>query len=330
MLKKLSAFILVTSATATFAFAQKSPEPAKPARPAVPGTFFTFSTEMSGGYLGLGLSEVTTANYQKLGLGEVRGAAVEKVAENSPAAKAGLQTGDVVVKFDGESVTSVRKLQRLIAEVSPDHKVTMTIVRGGAEQEITVVMGKREMPAMYNGSFGGTALTRELPVFPQEPAMPQMPQMQNMPQMPRMPNMPRIQSTQPGDDSGTVFLNNGANAYVFGSSRQLGVSVSNLSKQLAEYFGTDGKGLLINEVRADTAAAKAGLRAGDVILEIDGKSVDSSNDLVRAVNSKKEGDIVLTVVRDRQTMTINVTPDRSKTPGVQTLRPQMPAGSQSK
>src|SRR5205085_1007126 len=82
--------------------------------------------------------------------GEPRGVAVLSVAKDSPAARAGLQKGDVLLRFDGEAVTSVAKLQRLIHEAAPEQAVRLTISRNGAEQEVTVTLGQR---AMTDGGF---------------------------------------------------------------------------------------------------------------------------------------------------------------------------------
>ena len=76
-------------------------------------------------------------------------------------------------------------------------------------------------------------------------------------------------------------------------------------------FGVaDGKGLLVNEVRADSPAAKAGLKAGDVIVEIDGKKIEKNLDLIKAVNEKKEGSVSITVIRDKNRQTFSVEPNK--------------------
>jgi len=86
-----------------------------------------------------------------------------------------------------------------------------------------------------------------------------------------------------------------------------------LTKQLGDYFGiTEGTGILINNVRENSPAARAGLKAGDVIVEIEGKEVKGATDLLRALNETKEGDISLTIIRDRNRQTVRVTPEISK------------------
>jgi len=86
---------------------------------------------------------------------------------------------------------------------------------------------------------------------------------------------------------------------------QIGVGTTLLMEQLAEYFGVDG-GILINNVLRDSRGAKAGLKAGDVIVWIDGEPVRGALGLIRAIDDKKERDITLTIVCDRREQTVSV------------------------
>ncbi len=107
--------------------------------------------------------------------------------------------------------------------------------------------------------------------------------------------------------------------FLLNNSRRIGVSTMSLNKQLADYFGiANGKGVLVTSVTDDGPAAKAGVKAGDVITAIDGEEVDSPGDISRVVGRKKEGDVTLTVIRNRSQQTIRVTPSEagfSRTPG---------------
>lgn len=296
-IKSFISVLIVTSAF-TLGFGQ-TPETKKEKEKAVQTLAWSF--EGSGGYLGVQTQEVNKENFAKFGLSGVRGVAVEKVSENSPAAAAGFQNGDVIVRFNGEEVTSARKLTRLVSEVAPDHQVTLTISRGGREQEITATLGKHPMPKFENGNFAfGVPGTMGRMEFPQ---------MQDLPQMRNMPNgkMPRV-FTLPGGDEGRAFT------WRTGEGRQIGVGVTPLGKQLAEHFGVDN-GVMISNVGENSPAAKAGLKAGDIITEINGKAVKGQFDLIRGVNEKKEGDVTLTIVRDRNRQTITITPETSKDGG---------------
>lgn len=286
MLRNLTVLILFSAVFCLGISAQTPPAaPKPPAKPMVFSTFF------DGSYLGVQAQDVTRENFSKYGLNEVRGVAVEKVLENSPAAQAGLQANDVIIRFNGEEITSVRKLTRLIGEVSPDHKVTLTVLRGGSEREITATMGRREFP-----KFEGTGFRME-----DLPQVPKLPDFERAP----MPPMPPIKPLPPSFEGNPMFLGFG--------SRQIGVSVTPLTKQLADYFGvSEGKGLLIETVRENSAGAKAGLRAGDVIVEVDGKEVKGTMDLIRALNERKEGAVNLTIIRNRSRQTVTVEPTKSE------------------
>src|SRR5207237_10369752 len=101
------------------------------------------------------------------------------------------------------------------------------------------------------------------------------------------------------------------NVFSFGANRRIGVSTQTLTKQLADYFGAKDGGVLITSVTENSPAAKAGLKAGDVITAIDGEKVTSSGDLTRAINKKDDGTVTLTVVHDHATRTVTVTPEKN-------------------
>jgi serine protease Do len=331
MLRRLLGFTLLAFSSCTIIYSQKTTEqPRKPEKTERTAKGQVFSFQFDGGsYLGIEPQDVTKDNFGKFGLSSVRGVAVEKVVENSPAAQAGLQAGDVIIKFEGEEVESVRKLSRLIAEVAPDHQVRLTILRSGNEQEITATMGKREMPGMFNGNF-----KMEMPNAQTMPRIENFPKMENFPKLPDGQLMPRVEALPNGQ--GSFIWKGDGEGFFFGANRQIGVNVSSLTKQLGEYFGVaDGKGLLVNNVRENSPAAKAGLKAGDVIVEADGKEVKNNADLIRVLNDKKEGDITLTIIRDRNRQTVQVTPEKLKgeftpvfegavpMPGYRVVTPQM-------
>ena len=103
--------------------------------------------------------------------------------------------------------------------------------------------------------------------------------------------------------------------FAFGNHRRIGIGTMQLTKQLADYFGiSDGKGVLVTSVAEDSPAAKAGLKAGDVITAIDGEKVEGAGDLARGINKKKDGDVTLTVIRNKNQRSITVTPKEAPIP----------------
>jgi serine protease Do len=180
-------------------------------------------------------------------MSEVRGVGVTQVIKDSPAEKAGLRKDDVILRLDGENVSSVRKLNRLVSELAPDQMVRVAVSRNGAEQEVTATIGKRN-----NSSMAGDLLRGEPRVWKWEGPTPREWKFEG-PLFNRdaFPNM------------------NGDLVFALGNSRRIGVSTMELTKQLADYFGiTGGKGVLVTSVTDDGPAAKAGLKAGDVITAV--------------------------------------------------------------
>jgi serine protease Do len=244
---------------------------------------------MPSSFIGVETRDVTKTNHAEYGLSDVRGVIVERVMEDSPAAKAGLVKGDVILKFEGESVTSVRKLQRLVGEVAPDQTAGLTILRDGSEIQLAVVVGRRESLLSTDGAIG----------------------LDSLPEI-RIPEIPGIDLRIPRIAQGEVSTYSSR-----ASGRQIGVSVSPLTKQLSNFFGVSGgKGLLISEVRDDSPASKAGIRAGDVIVSVDGVDMRANMDLIRAINRNKESQITLTLVRDKKPVTTVVTPEEIKSDGL--------------
>ncbi len=283
MFSKLFVFVLLTASICISAYAQ-TPEAKKDTEKGLKS--FAWSFDGDGGYLGVQTEEVTKENYAKYGLSGVRGVAVEKVMEGSPAQTAGLQSGDVIVRFNGDEVTSVRKLTRLIGEVAPDHQAKVTIIRGGSEREMTATLAKRPGPMFESGAF-----SLGVPGGPRRMRIP------SMPEMPRIEELP--------DAQGDYFI------WRSGSGPRIGIGITPLTKQLSEHFGVKS-GVMINNVRENSPAAKAGLKAGDIIVEVDGKEVKGDGDILRAIAEKKGGEVVLTIVRDRNRQTIRVTPEAGK------------------
>src|SRR5687767_1952107 len=106
MLRKISVVMTFLAVSAVFVSAQRTP----PTPPVDRIEAWGLGSLFEGSYLGVETKEISKENFSQYGLREVRGVAVEKVTENSPAERAGLQNGDVIVRVDGAEVTSVRKL----------------------------------------------------------------------------------------------------------------------------------------------------------------------------------------------------------------------------
>ena len=100
--------------------------------------------KVSRGFLGVTVSELTPDLIQGFGLKEgTKGALVQAVMPKSPAAKAGVQAGDVVVAVNGKPVESSGQLTRTVSSVPPGGKANLTILRGGERKEVQVTVALR-------------------------------------------------------------------------------------------------------------------------------------------------------------------------------------------
>lgn len=284
MFRRWFVIFAVFALAATAAFAQADEK--KPEKKKITGSrLLALPTPLAeSGYLGVELKDINAENYSSFGLDSVRGVAIGKVISGSPAEKAGLKDGDVILSYNGEEITGIRKLVRLLSETAPDHTVRLVISRDGTQQELTATVGSRPKPEFADGNF-----TFRFPMTGDIPKI--------------------VQEAIPRDIQPEVFGGKGSGFVISGlSSRRIGVGLIRLTKQLSEYFGVS-KGVLVTNVRENSPAADAGIRAGDVIVEADGSEISTELDLQRALSAKKEGDVTLTIVRERNRQNITVTPE---------------------
>jgi len=115
--------------------------------------------KVTRGWLGVTIQEVDVNTANALGLGKPRGALIGSVIENEPAAKAGVQAGDVILAVNGEQVNDSAELLRNIAIQKPGSTVRLTIWRDGSEKMISVKLGER------GAKGGGSASDKATPTL---------------------------------------------------------------------------------------------------------------------------------------------------------------------
>ena len=97
-----------------------------------------------------------------------------------------------------------------------------------------------------------------------------------------------------------------------------------MTPELAEYFGAKNGGALVSSVSKESAAAKAGVKAGDVITSINGKRVEDSDDLARELGDAN-GDTTIVLLRDKQEMTLKAVIEGDQRQSPEGSRPRRPA-----
>jgi serine protease Do len=231
------------------------------------------SSADEGGWLGVEIGEVTAEKAKDLKLPAVRGVVVDDVEPDSPAAKAGIKEKDVITQYDGQLVEGTVQFRRLIRETPPGRSVTLEISRGGLTQNISVELGDRSDVSVRKmkgkmRNFGGAYSF-------------------SMPNVEELPDMPDVMDVR---------------------TPILGINAEDLTGQLGSYFGApNNAGVLVREVRPGTPAEKAGLKAGDVIIKIEGKEVRALADLRAQLREKSnQASVSMGVLRKGSEIAVTV------------------------
>jgi serine protease Do len=250
---------------------------------------FGISSEDVGGssYLGVDTRDITPDRLGALKLKEEQGVEVTMVDQDAPAGKAGLKEHDVILTVNGAAVESVEQLRRVIRETPPGRVVTLGLSRDGQAMTLKVQLAERKNSYAYGYSYGpkGKDFHFEMPAIPPMPPMPDM-----------------------GDVDIPVSI------VVVHSSARSGLMVENLTPQLGDFFGTkNGQGVLVRSVEKGSRADKAGFRAGDVVVKINGEAIHDSSDFSHALRSRKDNTANIGVIRDKKELNITITlPERKQ------------------
>jgi predicted metalloprotease with PDZ domain len=244
-----------------------------------------------GGHLGVQIGDVAAADLGRLKLADERGAVVREVSKGSPAEQAGIREGDVVVRYQGESVWSAAQLRRLVRETPPGRKVAIEVSRDGAAQRLQATLDGS------SAGFPGHDFAWQSFAEPPEP-----------PDAPEAPLPPAFHGFDHDFDPRVRALVR-ERLGELGGPRKLGLQYQEISGQLARYFKLEGeRGLLVADVDEDGPAGKAGVRAGDVIVKLEGEAVREGDELRERLSRSEPGKVVsLTVQRDGRPLDLQVT-----------------------
>ncbi len=288
---KIASFMFLLALTALVVDARPAAAQTEPARPRSRMLTLAESASLGVNVRDLTPDDAKAAKAPPSG----KGAYVTGVAAGSAAEKAGIKEGDVIVEFDGEQVRSAAVLSRLVTETPAGRDVKVAVMRDGKRLEVSARLQPGE--DQYSLVIPGTpwAQGREFTLRPPILRLPD-PDVQVLPPQPESP-----QGQTPGTPRFAPPL------WQYQNGAQLGVTVQELTPQLRDYFGVR-QGVLVAAVAADSAAARAGVKAGDVITTLDKTTVRTSDDLRRLLGERRVGDrVTLAIVRDHKPMTLTVT-----------------------
>ncbi len=230
--------------------------------------------QQSDVWLGIYTQTVDKELKEAFNLGVDYGVIVKSVIPDSPADEAGLKQGDIILKFAGKKVRDADDLVESVSQHKAGDKIDIALIRDGDKKTLVAELDNRDDHDSYGKAYNN--YNRALQWFDK--------------------NGPKTYSWRYQRDDSKY------------SDTYIGLSLQNLNSQLGEYFGVeDGRGALITEVIAESPAEKAGLKAGDVIVEIDGNKVEGPNDVQEAVQEADKGDeIEVAVLRDKAEKTFKL------------------------
>jgi serine protease Do len=182
------------------------------------------SGKVTRGWIGVQIQQVTPDIAESLGLKNAEGALVAEPQADSPAAKAAIQSGDVITAVDGQPVKNARELARKISSMAPGTSVKLGVWRKGEAKQLTLTLGE-------------------------------------------LPNTRQARAQIAPDEASPANVD------------RLGLSLA----PAANVAGAGGAGVVVTQVDPDGPAAERGLRTGDVILDVGGKTVSTPSDVRTAL-----------------------------------------------
>jgi serine protease Do len=213
------------------------------------------------------------------------GVFITSVKTGSPAAKAGLRRGDLLLKLDGKIVRTSGDVSNLVRSLRPAQKVKIDLLRGEFNKSVLAVLGDADQYLKVARVAPDVAFD-----------IPGVHKVQELPG-----NIPHVENY----------------VFQFVGARTLGVDVVSINPELAKEFNVkEGKGLMISKVKPNSAANKAGIRPADIIVTIGEQPVANTADLRKVLNELENKESVpVTFYRKGLLKTVKVVPDNSESYG---------------
>lgn len=219
-----------------------------------------------GSYLGIQLADLDAERARTFKLTEIHGVEVKIVQAGSPAERAGIQVGDVLLSYNGENVLGAQQLVRLVQETPPGRKIKLQVWRDGKERTTFITTGgpprnDSNGPVVGFGFSDGSVYRLQAPTIIPRPIL--------------------------------VWRD-----------ISLGIEFEELDAQLSEYFGVPG-GVLIRGLEKGSPAEKLGIKAGDVIISARHKPIATAHDFTSCLRTAGSP-AAITLVRNHKKIDLNL------------------------
>jgi len=231
------------------------------------------------------------------------GAVIERVLVGAPAESAGLSVGDVIVAIDGDAVAAPADLRRKLASLAPGDRTQVTVVRDGSRRNLDVRLG--EAPGVGEFMVAPDVEFVAPEIDPEE--------MERLAEeMARM----REEHFRIDEDRARELREHAERLrersaplvvprFEWFGRPVLGVELVDVTPELRRHLGTDrDAGVLVGKVLDDSAAERAGIRVGDLILAVDGDEVRTSSELAERIRSRAGEEVAIEVLRDGRSLTL--------------------------
>jgi serine protease Do len=230
----------------------------------------------AGAYLGVHIGDITPEVANSLRLSDAGGVVVQSIDHDGPACKAGIKTNDVIVSVAGTKIRNTEQMVEVMGGMAAGSVATVAIIRDGSPQNVKVTLGSRKTwmtpkaaAPMPNGAMA-KSFVAPMPI-------------------------------PPGSFAADVEV-----PLMTPASARRGIVVEGLSTQLAEYFGVpNGQGVLVRNVQRGSLGANAGLKAGDVIIKIDGQTIRDLADWRRSMNISN-GKTSFSIIREKREQVVEM------------------------
>jgi S1-C subfamily serine protease len=191
-------------------------------------------------------------------------------------------------------VRSARQFSRLIQETADGRAVRLGIVRDGQRQTVEVTPESRAFGFGFDSDRIGRDIARDF---------------RDLEQLRELE--PRLRGFR---FEGPMDFRFDMPGLLSNPRARLGIRIDELTPQLAEYFGVKDGGVLVSSINRDSAAERAGLKVGDVIVSVNGDRVRHADDLIDELRGAEGQEVTIGIVRDKKESTLKATIEESPRP----------------